>query len=175
MRREIVTCPALVTDPVDETEIYVHNKDRFLEEVRLHLGADKGNVYFYSPFEGITQVAVEFASANGFPVTKLTGIVAAARTGCSEADQYSPYALEEFLNRYKGSSIAIKENYATARRRDYVEVVGAALNYTFRHYKKRGGQVFIFGPLEPTELLEGICNKPEPMSLVHFVPYRTSD
>ncbi len=175
MRREIVTSTAQVTNPEDEAEIYLLNKNKFLEEARSHFGVGKRNVYFYSSFEGITQVAVEFANEQSLPVVRLTYIVAAARTCCDEADQFNSSVLEELLSRYRGNSLVIKDNDLTSPRKDYIDVVGAAINHTFEHYKKRGGQVLIFSPKEPTGLLELTLNRPRDMILVQFCPYRTSE
>lgn len=173
MRKVEVMCSLGNHLPTDEAEVYQLNKSRFLEEVKSYVG--KGSAYFYSSFEGTTQVAVEFANEQRLPVVKLTNIVAAARTDCDEADQFNRSALEDFLNRYRGNSLVIKENYATSQRRDYVEVVGAAINQTFEHYKQREGQVFIFSSQKPTKLMDLLVNRPRDMTLVHFCPYKTAD
>jgi len=183
MDKEIVKCEFNATEPINETEVYDANKDQFLDLVKSYLG--QGHVYFCSSFEGTTQVAVEFATQQqGIPVVKLTNIVGIARTGSPgengeiaelEADQYNVSALEEFLNRYEGKNLVIKDNYAASERRDTVDLVIATLGYTFANYSNRGGDVFIFGQSELQQDQIGGSSYLRKLKLVEFVPYTTSD
>ena len=183
MDKEIIECKFDSTEPIDEASVYNANKDQFLDTARSYIG--QGHVYFCSSFEGTTQVAVEFATQQqGIPVVKLTNIVGIAKTGSPgengeiaelEADQYNVSALEEFLNRYEGKNLVIKDNYAASERRDTVDLVIATLGYTFANYSNRGGDVFIFGQSELQQDQIGGSSYLRKLKLVEFVPYTTSD
>jgi hypothetical protein len=164
-----------------EAAIYNVNKDQFLNTVQSYF--DKGSTYFFSSFEGRTQVTVEFASNRDLPMIKLSNVVAAARipyvgkdeqTIELEDDQLNMASLEDFLNRYEGNSLIVKDNYTTTKRTDSEDIVANTIRQIINHYEGMEGKVFLFGQNEPstdTKLLFSRSGR----SLVEFVQYETTN